>query len=67
MPELPDYSALIGKMVRIKDMPPRARCVGRLESWNPIKDSDCIAVRIRRRSGVLSFVSGRFELERVPR
>jgi hypothetical protein len=62
-----DYSHLIGKAVRTAGFQPKDTVVGRLESWNRIKDSDCISVWIRRRSGRRVFVTGRFRLERVPR
>lgn len=63
----PDYSHLVGKLVRLPGSTPRTTIVGRLESWNRIKGSDCIAVWIRRRSGRRFWIGGRFELERVPR
>jgi hypothetical protein len=47
----PDYSHLVGKLVRIPGFAPKATVRGRLESWNRIEGSDCIAVWIRHRSG----------------
>lgn len=63
----PDYSHLIGKLVRTVNSQPKDTIVGRLESCRPIPDSDCISAWIKRRSGRRVLVSGRFELERVPR
>jgi hypothetical protein len=63
----PDYSHLIGKLVRTAGFQPKDTVVGHLESWKRIEDSGCISVWIRRRSGRRCLVSGRFELERVPR
>lgn len=60
---MPDYSHLIGKRVRIKDMPHGARCAGRLESCKEIGPG-VIACWIKRRgAAVAMFVGGHFELE----
>jgi hypothetical protein len=62
-----DYSHMVGKLVRTRGFRPKDTIAGRLESWRPIPDSDCIAVWIKRRSGNRVLVSGRFQLERIPR
>lgn len=63
----PDYSHLIGKLVRTPGFQPKDTVTGRLESWNRIEDSDCIAVWIRPGSGRRIWMGGRFRLEQVPR
>jgi hypothetical protein len=65
MPEI-DYSSLIGKTVRIPTKQRRDVIRGRLESCRPVGPG-CILAVIRRRSGAVAFVGGRFALEAVRR
>lgn len=62
-----DYSHLIGKLVRTVNFRRQDTIAGRLESCQPIEGSDCISAWIVRRSGRRTLVTGRFELERIPR
>lgn len=67
-PESPDYSHLIGKIVRVQMGPGPAHVRGRLLRWylTPGGDGTHHSAVIKRRSGTEVFIGGRFPLELAP-